>query len=219
MKILKSKKNVFWEALIVTIAVFLAGLFLGTLMESSNSNKISNFYTSSEISLTDAMAVSSMVESKDFDCNSIKKNNIDFADKVYKEALLLEQYEDAGKLTEDMKLLHKKYDLLRTLLWYSNQNSLKRCQNYNLIVYLYESDNEDASVKATQNVWSKVLFDVKTAHSGDVLLLPIAADQDLSSLNLLVDKFNVTQFPAVIINNDEVLYNLDNKDDIETLLN
>jgi hypothetical protein len=73
LKMLKSKKHVFWEALVVAIAVFLAGLFFGTLMESSNSNRISNLYTSSEISLTDAMAISSLSDSYEFDCESIKR--------------------------------------------------------------------------------------------------------------------------------------------------
>lgn len=218
LKMLKSKKNVFWEALIVAIAVFLAGLFFGMLMESSNTNKINNLYTSSQISLTDAMALSTLSESKDFDCDSIKRNNIEFADRVYKEAVLLEQYEEAGKLSESIKLLHKKYSLLRTLIWSSNQDSLERCQNYNLVVYLYESESEDAEVRARQNVWSKLLENVKKSYSDDVLLLPIAGNQDLSSLDLLINEFNVTQFPVVIVNNEYVLYDLDNEGTIEVLL-
>ena len=215
---LKSKKHVFWEALVVTILIFLAGLFLGMLIETSNSSKISNLYLRSEISLTDAMATSRLTEDFDFDCKSIKQNNIAFANQIYEEAKLLEEYEDSGKLTDNMKFLHKKYDLLRTLLWTSNQNSLERCNNYNLIVYLYEYESEDMVKKATQNVWSKIVFDVKTQND-NILLLPIAADQNLTSLNLLIDEHNITQFPALIINNDEVLYNLENTMSIEKFLN
>ena len=59
---LKSKKHVFWEALLITIVVFLAGLFLGMLIEAANSAKISSLYLQSEISLTDASATARLAE-------------------------------------------------------------------------------------------------------------------------------------------------------------
>lgn len=215
---LKSKKHVFWEALVITIVIFLAGLFLGMLIEASNSNKISNLYLQSEISLNDASATSRLSETKNLDCEMIKESNINVANRVYEEAKLLELYEDSGKLTDTMKLLHKKYDLLRSLLWTSNQNALERCKNYNLIVYLYEYGSEDTDKKATQNVWSKILLDIRT-QSFDVLLLPIAANQNLTTVEYLVEEYNVTQLPALVINNDEVLYELDDARPVLQLLN
>ena len=215
---LKSKKHVFWEALVITIAVFLIGLFLGMLMETGNSTQINNLYLQSEISLTDAMATSRLTEEFNFDCDAIKQSNIDFADRVYMEAKLLEQYEESGKLTDTLLLFHKNYDLLRTLLWTSNQKSLERCDNYNLLVYLYEYQSENITKKATQNVWAKIILDVR-AENEDILLLPIAADQNLTSLDLLVNEYGITQFPALVINNDQVIYDLQNTESIEKFLN
>ena len=214
---LKSRKHVFWEALIVTILIFLIGIFFGMLIETGNSNKINNLYLSSEISLTDAMAGSKLIENFDINCESLKINNINFADQVYEEAKLLEKYEASGKLTEGMKLLHKKYDLMRTILWMNNQESTERCDNYNLIIYLYEYETEQTGKKATQKVWSKILLDIKQERN-DILLIPIAADQNLTSLNLLLDQYKITQFPALIINNNKTIYNLENTETIQPLL-
>ncbi|MCD4771184.1 hypothetical protein K8R30_02075 [archaeon] len=215
---LKSKKHVFWEALIITIVVFLAGLFLGMLIETSNSNKISNLFLQSEISLSDATATSRLIESGNIDCELIKESNIKVANRIYEEAKLLELYEDSGKLTDSMKLLHKKYDLLRSLLWVSNQKSLDRCENYNLIVYLYDYNTEDTGKKATQNVWSKILLDVKT-QSYDILLLPIAANQNLTTIEYLMGEYEIEQLPALVINNDQVLYELEDANPVIKLLN
>lgn len=215
---LKSRKHVLWEALIVTIVIFLAGLFLGMLIETSNSVEISNLFTQSEISLTDAMATSRLTEDFDFDCDTIRASNIEFADRIYLEAKTLEKYEESGKLTDSMELLHKKYDLLRTLLWTSNQKSLNRCDNYNLIVYLYEYSSDDIDKKAIQNVWSKILTDIKEENK-NILLLPIAADQNLTSLDLLKSEYEVTSLPALVINNNEVLYEITSPTQIQTLLN
>jgi len=215
---LKSKKHVFWEALIITIVIFLAGIFLGMLIETGNSNKINNLYLQSEISLTDAMAGLKLTEVSDLDCEALKTNNINFANQVYEEAKLLEKYETSGKLTEGMKLLHKKYDLLRTILWINNEESLTRCDNYNLIVYLYEYETEQLNKKATQKVWSKILLDTKQERD-DILLIPIAADQNLTSLNILIDKYKIKQFPSIIINNNQTIYTLTNINQIQPLLN
>ena len=216
---LKSKKHVFWEAAVITVVIFLAGLLFGMLVETSNSSKVSQLYIKSEISLTDAMATATLTEGFDFDCETIKKSNIDFANRVYEEAIILEEYEDAGLLTENLMFLHKKYDLLRTLIWTSNQNSFDRCDNYDLLIYLYEVETEDTVKQATQNVWSKILYDVKINHKDDILLLPIAADQNLTSLDLLISQYDVKEFPALIINNDNVLYEIDSVSGVESLLN
>lgn len=215
---LKSKKHVFWEALLVTIVIFLAGLFMGMLVETGNSNKMYDLYLQSEISLGDATATSRLIETRDLDCETIRESNIKIANRIYEEAKLLELYENSGKLTESMKLLHKKYDLLRGLLWTSNQKSLERCNNYNLIVYLYEYEAEETSKKVTQRVWSKILQTLRT-QSYNFLLLPIAGNQNLTTIDYLMEEYNVEQLPAIVINNEHVLYELDSAKPILDLLN
>jgi hypothetical protein len=48
--------------------------------------------------------------------------------------------------------------------------------------------------------------------------LPIAANQDLGSLDLMISEYNITQLPAVIVNNEQVLYELGNEYSVEVLL-
>jgi len=215
---LKSKKHVFWEALIITIVIFLAGLFLGMLIETSNSNKISNIYLQSEINLGDATATARLIESKNLDCETLKQNNIKLADKIYEEAKLLELYEDSAKQTEGMKLLHKKYDLLRAVLWTSNQETLTKCENYNLIAYLYDYETEDTNKKATQNVWSKILLEVKNQNN-DILLLPMAGNQNLTTIEYLIEEYQIKQLPALVINNEQIIYELETAEPVLNLLN
>lgn len=215
---LKSKKNVFWEALLVTVVIFLGGLFLGMLIEAANSTKISNLYLQSEISLTDAASTANLAEDITLDCKTIKEQNINVANRIYEEAKLLELYEDSGKLTETMQFLHKKYDLLRTLLWTSNEKALERCDNFNMVVYLYDYGSEDTNIKATQNVWSKILLDIRE-QSFDFMLLPIAANQNLTSMEFLKEKYEIKQLPALVINNEHTLYELDNAREVLELLN
>lgn len=216
---LKSRKHVFWEALIITIVIFLGGIFLGMTIEESNSNKINQFYLESEISLADATATSSLTGDENFDCEQIKNSNVDFANRVYEEAVLLEEYEKSGMLTENMKILHKKYDLLRTMIWTSNKKAMERCDNYDIIVYLYEGENEDTVVQAKQNVWSKILYELKLDRKDDILLLPISIDKNLTSLELVISEYEIENFPVVIINNEIILYEMDSVEGLQDVLN
>jgi len=202
---------------VITIVIFLAGLFLGMLIELNNSNKISNLYLESEIFLADITASTKLIEDETVRCQAIMEQNIKVADEIYKQAKLLELYEDSGKITDTMKLLHKKYDLLRTLLWKANENALERCKDYNLVVYLYEYESKDIDTKAIQNVWSKILSDIKDQRY-NIILLPIAANQDLGSTNFMKEKYEIKQLPAIVVNSDHVLYELENKESINQFL-
>jgi len=215
---LKSTKHVFWEALIITIAVFLIGLYFGILLETKNSDKISHFYIKSEINLVDGLALAQNMDDFNLSCNSVFENNRALADRVYEEAKLLEVYEESGKLTEGMKQLHVKYDLLRTLIWIGSSKELGKCKDYNLVVYLYAYETDDLAVMANQNVWSKILGDLKKERS-DVLLVPIAADQELSSLIAMKERYKIERLPAIVINNKEIIYEVESVDSLKPYLN
>jgi len=99
----------------------------------------------------------------------------------------------------------------------SNQDSLKRCDNYDLVVYLYELESDDTNVMAEQNVWSKLLVEISQERD-NLLLLPIATDQNLTSLNLLIEEYNIESFPVVIINNKDVIFGIQNSEQVRQIL-
>lgn len=216
---LKSAKNVFWEALLVTATVFFFGIILGMAFENSRADKIDDYYTISEISMMDILALNDIMQMENISCENLVQANIDFADRIYEEAKLLEKYEAAGKISDDFKLAHKKYDLMRTFLWANSIKTFDKCKNgFNSVVYLYEYETEDLGQKATQNVWSKILGDLKEEVGGQVILIPIAVDSDLVSLNLMTRDFNISEYPVVIINNKHVITELSNAETLKAYL-
>jgi hypothetical protein len=207
--LLNNRKRVFWEALFLTVVVFLFGLLIGVAYEASKTSEISTYYTNSEISLMDVFALNSMVSLNSQDCKTLTEANLEFADRIYNEALLLEKYESAGKVTKDIEIVHERYDILRTFLWINNIETSQKCkENYSTVVYLYEYYSKDLAKKAEQNVWSKILSDLKQKEGNKILLIPIAADSNLTSLNSLTSKFNITHYPVVVINEKDVIYDL-----------
>lgn len=217
--VMGSTKHVFWEALLITVVVFFLGIFLGIAYEGSNLDRINDYYTVSEISLMDILALNDIMQMENISCDNLIYANLDFADRIYEEARLLEKYEAAGKITDNFKLAHKKYDLMRTFLWINSIKTVDQCgDSFNSVVYLYEFETKDLAKKATQDVWSKVLFDLKQEMGEEVILIPIAADSNLASLDVFLRKFNLTQYPVVIVNNKDVIDELSSVDDLKKYL-
>ena len=216
VKFLNNRKRVFWEALFLTVVVFFLGMLIGVSFEENKLNEINNYYIISETSIMDAFALSSLSDFSSGNCENLIQANLDFADRIYEEARILEKYEQAKKITESMDLMHGKYDVLRTFLWINTIKTADKCgRNYSTVVYLYESETDDLTQKATQQVWSKILYDLKQDKGKNIILIPLAVDKNLISLESLLKQYNLTSYPAVIIDEKEIIYELVSADDLK----
>lgn len=212
-------KNVFWEALLLTIVVFIIGLLLGTAFEANKLDEINEYYTESEIFMMDFLVLNNLQDFDDVSCETLISSAANLANRIYDEAMLLEKYEEAGKVSENIKLAHWKYDILRTFLWEYVKKINDKCSNFNYIIYLYEFEDEDLVKKAINRVWSNILYDVKQEEGDSLILIPIAADSGLASLELIIDEYNISEFPVVIINSETVITELNSSENLIKYLN
>ena len=214
---LQNKKRVFLEALLLTLLVFLLGMLVGVLFEEKRVDVIKEYYIQSEVSLMDIFALNNFANLKDVDCDNLRNSNVDFADRIYEEAKLLDRYEKSGRLTDDMNLQHKKYDVMRTFLWINTMKYNELCEEKrtHTIVYLYDYSTKDLSIKATNSVWSKILEDLKEKYGHDIILIPIAIDSNLVSLNSILENFEIEKYPALIVDNKYVIEELSSVEEIE----
>ncbi|HIH52299.1 hypothetical protein J4412_00105 [Candidatus Pacearchaeota archaeon] len=210
------KRNyfVFVQTLFVTIVIFLVGFYIGMSIEGNRANEMNSYYTQSEVALIDILSLNKLVNLGNVSCSVLEQSNKDLLDRVYDDARLLTQYEESGKLTNNLKDLHKKYDVLRTYLWINSVDLKKKCPSkISTIVYLYNYEETDLTKKAEQNVWSKLLLEIKNENP-EVVLIPIAYDSNLISLNSLVSSYNITSFPSVIVNEKTVFSEISSKEEI-----
>ncbi|MDP3966128.1 MAG: hypothetical protein Q8Q04_01205 [archaeon] len=216
---IKRSYFVFLQALLITIVVFIVGFYIGISVEAGRTAQVNNYFTQSETSLVDILALNKLVGSGLLTCQDLIESNRVLLDRVYNEASELDQYEESGKLTDSLKTLHQKYDVLRTYLWINSIEIKRECvENFPTIVYIYNHDEKDLMKKAEQNVWSKLLLEVKNENK-EVHLIPIAQDSNLESLNLLIKNYGIKSFPAVIVNEKDVFYEFPTKEEILSLIN
>jgi hypothetical protein len=219
VKILENKKHVFWQAFFVTLLFFLIGLLLGVYLEQIRTENVNIALYDSEASLYDSLALGMLIEDLSLSCEDFKEASVDFADEIYWEAGALEKFDDSSELTNSLKIIHRKYDLLRTLLWMNIISAKEKCEiPMNTIVYLYIYDTEDLQIKSRQIVWSRILGDLKSKKGNEIILIPIAVDQDITSLEYLIKSYDIDEFPAVIVNEKKVIMDLSSVEDIEMYL-
>jgi len=219
LKKLESRKHVFWQAFFLTLLFFFLGLVLGIYLEQIRIDNTKIAFYQSEASLYDSFALGKLLENPLVSCDDLKMASVNFANKIYEEALELEKFDNSNKLTDSLKTIHRQYDLLRTLLWMNIINMKENCGEINTVVYLYEYDVDDLKVSAKQLVWSRILRDLKDEKGDDVILIPIAVDQGIVSLDFLIKTYGVKEFPAVIFNEKSILYDHKTAKELEEYLN
>ena len=219
LKRLESKKHVFWQAFFLTLLFFFLGLILGIYLEQIRIDNTNIAFYQSESSLYDSFALVKLSENPSVSCEDLKSASVDFADQIYEEAKSLEKFDKSNKLTNSLKVVHRKYDLLRTLLWMNIISFKENCGEINTAVYLYEYDNKNLEIKSKQIVWSRILEDLKNEMGDNLILIPIAVDQNLVSLDYLIKTYGLTEFPAVILNEKNIFYEHETVKELEKYLN
>jgi len=216
---LRNQKYIFLFALIATLIVFNIGIFMGYMLESSRIEKINQMYQNTEMKILDQITQMNSFESFDFDCDKMFDENVRFGNQIFEEASLIKRYEEANIFSEEIVAQHKRFDLLRSLFWINSVKIKEVCDSdYHNVVYFYKYNKPNFEEKSKQNAISNLLYELKEKFGNSILLIPIAGDNDISSVNLLVDKYNITEFPVVLIDEKIVITDISELEDIEKYL-
>jgi hypothetical protein len=216
---IKNQKYIFLYALILTLVIFNLGIFMGYMLESSRLDKINVLYSNAELELFDQMAQKQSMEVLNLDCNTLVSENIKFGDEIFTEALQIQKYEDANRISNDIIFQHKRFDLLRTMFWMNSIKIKQDCNsNYHNVVYFYKYNSPSIAQDSKQKFFSDLLQQVKEKEGDNMMLIPIAGDNNIPSVNILLDKYNITEFPTILIDEKTKLTDVKSVDEIENLL-
>lgn len=216
---MRNQKWNFLYALILTLVVFNLGIFMGYMLESSRLDTIDELSFKAEMMLLDQRIQNDAFEIIDLDCELIIKENIDFADKIFEDAMKISEYEKANRINNEIVIYHERYDLLRTLFWMNSIKIKEKCNpDYHNVVYFYKYNDPTLDQKSRQRFFSKLLWELKSRYGNNVMLIPIAADNDLPSIELLIKKYNIEELPSILIDEKTVLTEIGGFEEIEKYL-
>jgi len=216
---IQNQKTIFLYALIATLVVFNLGIFLGYMLEASRINKINQMYLETDMNILDQRILNDAQDIIEFDCEYLVEENIKFGDKIFEDALQIKKYEDANRINEDITSQHRKYDLLRTLFWTNSMNIKQKCNSdFHTIVYIYKYNNPSVQQVSEQKFFSNLLTEIKEKYGNNVLLIPIAGDNNLVSLDLLMKKYNIIELPTILIDENTKMTEVKSMEEIEKYL-
>ncbi|MEK6926669.1 MAG: hypothetical protein AABW50_05315 [Nanoarchaeota archaeon] len=220
-KITSSKYWIFIETFIIAALILVIGFFLGFYVEFNRVNNVADDAKKFEIEALDLKLQNYYYQIMDeASCSQAIKQNFIFADDIYEKGLIIERYEQANQLSDEIKNEKKKYVLLKTELWLNSILLKEKCgkDNFHTVVYFYSDDQRDLAKKATQSAISNVLYQLKQEKGNEIILLPIAGDLDLNIVNLQKRIYNVTYLPSLVIDEQRVIEGFVTKDELQQYL-
>ncbi|MCK4647550.1 hypothetical protein KAT24_01305 [Candidatus Pacearchaeota archaeon] len=216
---IKKQKKIFLYAFLLTFVVFNFGIFMGYMLETSRVSEINILYLEAEMELLDQRIQKDALDLIELDCELLVQENIDFADRIFQEALLIQKYEDANRMNENIIFQHKRYDLLRTLFWINSIRIKQKCgSDYHNLVYFYQFNDPSIKQDSKQRFFSNLLIEIKEEYGNKVMLIPISGDNDLPSISLLLNKYEIIEFPTILIDENIKITDLETKEDITKYL-
>lgn len=220
-QIVKSRHKLFVETLFLTLLILAVGFLIGLYVEKYRTDKVISYYKEFEVNALDLKLQNYYYQIMDqSSCSKAIEQNFIFADKIYNQGLVLEKYEEANELSEDILLEKKRYVLLKTELWLNSILLKKKCNNeLQTIVYIYsQNEGGNSAKKAEQDAISVILREIKEEKGNKVILIPIAGDLGLDVVDMQLQVYNITYLPSIIINEKKVLEGFQNIVQIEQYL-
>jgi len=201
---------VFWQALLSAILIFGVGLLLGVALEDSRNKDIEEILLNSEVNVLDSQLIGIASKGFNVSCEDVTEGLIEFADDVFLEARKLEKYEDSSQLTDVLEVFHRRYDILRVILWTQAVELKERCGgDFHTVVYIYQFRDPDLDLSSEQLVFSRKLQDLKKEYGNEFILIPLAGDLDLKSVDLIRKRYGVESYPVVILDERYVLRSIE----------
>lgn len=210
------QKDIFWKAAIITLIVFSLGIFLGYFLESNRWTEIKEEYKKVEMEWADAklQSIYYQLMSPEF-CEAAIEENLIFSDKVYHQGLTLEKYEDANRLTGEMKYEKLRYAFLKLEFWLNSISLKNKCKtDYSNIIYFY-SDEPSINEKAAQDSQSVILKNLKDKHAEKIMLIPLPLDMDIATINIIKKTYNINKAPTILIDEKIKLEGIQSLEDLE----
>lgn len=213
-----SSKHAFWIALVFTLAVFIFGLVMGFFLETQRAGQVQKNLIASELNMLDEQLRNRVNERFNISCESSVSDTFNFAERIFHEAAKMETYDASSNLDDTLKLLHKRYDLLRLMLWTEAIELKQKCsKEFHIAVYIYAYGIEDISKKSMQSSMERLLIDFKNKYGDEILLIPIAGNLELGAINKVLDYYEISadELPVVVIDEKIVLKGLVTFDELE----
>jgi len=214
------KMNAYYKAGILTIIVFLLGAVFGIWLDNYRLSSIRETISQIDVNWNDARLLNVYfgMLGKNY-CNLALEENLLYNDKIYKEGLEIEKAAEANRFTPELEQEERRYTLLQTQFWFNSQELKDKCNfTYNNVVHLYKQEDLTVGSDMDNKLQSSILMDLKEKCGNKIMLIPLAANLNLTIIDTITKQFNITTYPAIIVDEKTVFQGLTSLDSLEEVV-
>lgn len=210
--------SIYFKSISLTLLIFLIGIMIGILIESFRIGAIKKSISENEIYWRDITLLSTYIGRMEKEyCDMAFEENLAYNSRIYEFGSQIERQIEASPLTPEAKQEWRRYVLLQFQFWLNSIELKEKCNfTYSNVVYLARSSEDLTSEEKAENrLQSKILLNLKEKCGRGMMLIPLTADVNLETIDLVLRKFNITKFPAVIIDEKYVFQGLTPTEELE----
>ena len=193
--------EIYTKALIATVIIFVSGIGIGMLIEeyrvrdiNRNMLELQSLYNDGRLL---AMYIASLNKSY---CNEMLKRNLEYNSKIYQFGAKLDEYERLNRFTPELEEQQKLYNLLQFQFLLNSIKLKKECNfTYFNVIHLYRKKNVTLKEEVDTKTMGGILWDLKMKCGNKVMLIPLRADANQTSVAMFVHQYNISRYPATII--------------------
>jgi len=186
-------------ALLITIFIFAAGLYVGFLLDGYRVDNIDTSIRDVELDSESFLAEEQFFDAfGKYDCDLLNKRILSISDKIWKIGNVLTTYDLKGnthdKIYEDLR---REFFIFKIRAYTLTKDLDDSCgKSYDVILFFYDTkDNQDSINQGY------VLDDIVKKNK-EIAVFSIDKDFNDSAVSTLVDYYNVTIAPTVVVNYD-----------------
>lgn len=213
-------RKVYIQAGILSLFVLLIGIMIGIWIDNYRLGSIRSALSEADINSYDARLLNSYLQrfGEEY-CNVALEQNLAYNNKIYEEGKKIEDKLDANTFNPDVQQEWRRYTLLQTQFWLNSIELKEKCGfDYHTVVHLFRQKNTTIGEEVNNKVQSSVLLDLKEKCGNKIMLIPITADTNLIVVTAIAKQFDISEYPAVIVDESFVFQGVTTADKLNELL-
>jgi len=212
--------NIYFKTLLLTVFVFILGAIFGIWIDNYRLAEVRTVISQIDVSSNDARLLNLYFGRLGLlggeNCQLALDQNLIYNNKIYEEGLGIERAIEANKFTPELENEKQRYVLLQVQFWFNSIDLKAKCKfDYSNVVHLYEEKDISNEETAENELQSSILLELKQKCGNKIMLIPLETDLNLTVVDTITKQYNITKYPAIIINEETIFQGVTPLADLE----
>lgn len=195
----------YFFAALLTVIIFVSGIAASNVMDELRQDSLETADREDLIELESLQLQMKYLEEETESCSTMEKGLTNIVEDYNENLGRVQGFKDSSILKKDeYSQLKREYVLSGLRYWMTAEDLQDRCNQSYTTALFFTSNVGDENCDECQRV-GNTLTDLKQAYGDDFLVFSAPTEMDEGMIELLKNRYNVSERPAVVVNGEKVL--------------